>query len=315
MKKVLIYIDPQAVKDSIDLLEAAEQIYGAGESLSYGIVPGTPPADVFGVFDKLISVSPDRAEGFDAAYIADSIEKLHRDFQFDAVLIPATVFGRMIAPRAAMRLQTGLVADVTEIRHHDEEIVMVRPAFSGRMLAGIVNRGGAPVMMSVRQNIFSYAGPRTKKTEEINFNPEPFRKPGIRYISSQPKPQDEDIRESNVLVSGGDGVTRYFDQLNELAEVLNGSVSASRKVVDRGAAPRHIQVGQSGKIVNPSLYIALGISGSIQHVVGIKNAENIIAVNPDRQAPICSLSNIVVEADAREFIPRIIKRIRKGEYK
>lgn len=312
MKKVLIYLDPEEVRASIDLLEAAQQMYGAGRFVSYGIMPGKPPKEAFRAFDYLASILWDRNSDFDTAYIALCIEILHSDFQFDAILVPATTFGRMIAPRAAVRLKAGLVADVTEIRHSENEIVMVRPAFSGSMLAGVVHRGKGPIMMSIRQNIFAYNGPRTKMASVINFEPPEIKMPGIRLVSKQPGHVTHDIRNSKVLVSGGEGVVRYFDQLKELADVLKGEVTASRKVVDRGAAPRHIQVGQSGKTVKPELYIALGISGSIQHIAGIKNAENIIAVNPDRLAPICSLSNIVVEADAREFLPRIIDRIRTG---
>ena len=181
------------------------------------------------------------------------------------------------------------------------------------MLAGIVNRGDGPLMMSVRQNTFIRTDSRKKETAVSFHNPLIVKKKKARFVSRHPKPAANDIRESKVLVSGGEGVSRYFEQLEELAEVLNGVVAASRKIVDRGVAPRHIQVGQSGKTVNPELYLALGISGSIQHMVGLKNAENIITVNPDRLAPICSLSNIVVEADARDFIPRMIERIKKGE--
>ena len=121
----------------------------------------------------------------------------------------------------------------------------------------------------------------------------------------------KDIRESEVLVSGGGGVLRHFGKLELLAKELNGMVAASRRAVDSGLAPRQIQVGQSGKTVSPRLYVAIGISGSIQHVVGIKNAEHIIAVNSNRYAPICSIADIVVEGDATEFIEKMVERIRK----
>jgi len=112
-----------------------------------------------------------------------------------------------------------------------------------------------------------------------------------------------------VLVSGGGGVIGQFHHLERLACKLGGQVSASRKIVDHGIAPRSIQVGQSGKRVSPKLYIALGINGAVQHVEGLKQVGSIISVNLDRNAPICSLSDIVVEGDAVTFIEKLVKMI------
>jgi electron transfer flavoprotein alpha subunit len=169
--------------------------------------------------------------------------------------------------------------------------------------------------MSVRQNTFLYSkadNTAGKKAPAVVYH-SPKRKEasGVRLVKRELKPDTDDIRESDVLISGGGGVMRSFNRLEALAKELDGMVSASRRVVDSGAAPRHIQVGQSGKTVSPRLYLALGISGSIQHVVGLKNAEYIISVNSDRHAPICSLSDIVVEGDARDFIERMIQRLQQ----
>nr|MDA3941003.1 FAD-binding protein [Spirochaetia bacterium] len=113
-----------------------------------------------------------------------------------------------------------------------------------------------------------------------------------------------------VLISGGGGITGGIPQLYSLAEELNGKVSASRRIVDQGLAPRNIQVGHSGKTVSPRLYMALGINGAMQHVEGLRNVESIISVNTARNAPICSLSDIVVEGDAREFVESLTTRIK-----
>ncbi|MGC9313145.1 MAG: electron transfer flavoprotein subunit alpha/FixB family protein [Sediminispirochaetaceae bacterium] len=326
MRKVLIYLDPDAVKASIDLLDATEQMYGPGGFESYGLCIGDIPEETRGIFDFLVRVPEDLVPRYDAMNIAACIGDLHAEYEFDAILIPASCFGRMIAPRAAMRLRSGLVADVTAIRHRDGEVEMVRPAFSGRMLAGIVKQGRTPVMMSVRQSVFAFQGGKTKDTGLIEYTPGSSRasrspqssgfprggeKPGVRLLETRAKNISEDIRESEILISGGGGIQRHFDQLEELARELGGMVSASRKAVDSGAAPRHIQVGQSGRTVSPRLYFAIGISGSIQHVVGLKNAEFIISVNADPRAPICSLSDIVVEGDARDFLRRMLERIKK----
>jgi electron transfer flavoprotein alpha subunit len=312
IKRALIYIDAEALEDSLDLLDAVEQMYGREAYESYGLCVKELPKDASGALDYWIHIEDEGITHYDILNLTNCIEELQRKYSFDAVLIPATTFGRMLAPRAAMRLHVGLVADVTAIRHRNSQVEMVRPAFSGRMLAGILNQGAAPLMMSIRQNTFTLTNTAQKETRCIGFTPDRMDDPGIRLIERRPKPVTEDIRDSAVLISGGGGVQRNFNKLESLARELNGMVSASRKVVDSGAAPRHIQVGQSGKTVSPKIYIALGISGSIQHVVGLKNAEYIISVNKDRHAPICSLSDIVVEGDAREFIDRLLEKLKNG---
>ena len=310
MKRALIYLDPEAPADSIGLLGAVDRMYGDEGYQVYGLIPGPVPPEAAESFDYLIRIDEDSIDAYDIINLTGCIEELHAEHCFDAVLIPATVFGRMLAPRAAMRLQAGLVADVTAVRRRNGVLELVRPAFSGRMMAGIAVTGEGPVMLSVRPNIFRSPARKQTTAVSIEFRPRSVVESGVRLVTREEKPRTDDIRESEVLVSGGGGVLRHFDRLEELARMLNGKVAASRRVVDSGKAPRHIQVGQSGKTVSPRLYLALGISGSIQHVVGLKNAETVIAVNRDRHAPICSLSDLVVEGDAREFLDRIIERIK-----
>ncbi len=289
-----------------------EYMYGPSGSSAFGFCHGRPRDEIRHTLDYVIFVDDGRLEPHDMINLTSCIEELQKEHRFDAILIPSTTFGRMLAPRIAMRLHVGLVADVTAIRRRDRNIEMVRPAFSGRLLAGIVNLGRVPVMMTVRRNVFSHTRRKAGDAAVLHYLPHAPEPTGIRLIERRAKPAAQDIRESEVLVSGGGGVMRSFDQLQPLARALGGMVGASRKVVDSGKAPRHIQVGQSGRTVSPRLYLALGISGSIQHIVGLKNAEYFIAVNSNRNAPICSLADIVVEGDAREFIPRMVRRIEEG---
>ena len=312
MKRTLVVLDPDAPFESTELFGVMEEMYGDGGSRSYALSVGTPDERVLDVPDCLLRVDATQIDPHDVANVTNCVEELHGEYSFDAILIPATPFGRMLAPRVAMRLHVGLVADVTGIRHRRGRIEMVRPAFSGRMVAGVVSTGRGPLMMSVRRNVFAYEHRRRSRATVVDYAPRRVDPPRVRLVERRPRPDSGDIRDSEVLVSGGGGVLRSFDQLERLARALGGVVSASRKVVDGGKAPRRIQVGQSGKTVSPRLYVAVGISGSIQHVVGLRNAEHLIAVNPDRNAPICALSDIVVEGDARDFIPRMVRRIERG---
>lgn len=312
MKKSLIYLDHENIQNSLDLLGVIDLMYGKGNSISYAVCLNHQGLEAMGQVDHIISIQDDRIENHDLLNLTDALEELQQRYAFDSILIPATYTGRMLAPRLSMRLHVGLVADVTAIEHHNGDLQMVRPAFSGKIMAGIVNRGRLPVMMSVRQNVFNYHSAETKKTNRIDFLPTNIQPSSIQLLESKEKERSLDIRDSEILISGGGGVQDNFHCLDLLANELDAQVSASRRIVDSGLASRRIQVGQSGKTVSPRLYIALGIYGSLQHIEGLNNVENIISVNIDKDAPICSLSDIVVVGDAVEFIEQLVKKIKKN---
>jgi electron transfer flavoprotein alpha subunit len=287
-------------------------MYKDSEYETYAICFSNNNEAIYGKFDYLISVQDENIKNYDIPNITNCIEQLHNIYDFDSILIPATYLGRMLAPRLAMRLRVGLVADVTAIEHNNGVIEMIRPAFSGKLLAAIVNKNCKTIMMSVRPNVFVNVINGSRKTQTIYFKPTNVKPCKLRLLEKREKEKAKDIRESEVLVSGGGGVIGDFEHLYLLANELNAMVSASRKIVDNGIATRSIQVGQSGKTVNPKLYIALGIYGSLQHIEGLKNVESIISVNINKDAPICSLSDIVVEGDAIEFIDKLLKKINKN---
>jgi electron transfer flavoprotein alpha subunit len=170
-------------------------------------------------------------------------------------------------------------------------------------------------MMSVRPKTFAYTARERKAGLPLDIEVPDPSDPGIHLLERRAKEEARDIRESDVLVSGGGGALRCFPLLGDLAEEFGGMVCASRRAVDSGAAPREIQVGHSGKNVGPRLYLALGISGSAQHVAGLKDAECIISVNTDCDAPICGISDIVVEGDVRQFVEGLTTRIRAARGK
>ncbi len=313
MKRCMIYLDRQQMSGAIEMLEVLRQMYPDEATIACGVAINHGFDDAMGAFDEVIAVRHDGIADYDQVAVASVMEEIQKAKAFDCILIPATPFGRMLAPRLAMALHTGLVADVTAISHREEGLEMIRPAFSGRLLAGITSRGDGPVMMSIRQGVFGYYGARNKTTRVEAYVPVTVRTGGIRVLDTREKEAAFDIRESNVLISGGGGVLRHFSKLGMLADELGGQVSASRRIVDNGIATRNIQVGQSGKTVSPDLYMALGIYGAIQHVEGLKNVKHIISVNTNRHAPICSLSDIVVEGDAAEFIERLTAKIKENK--
>lgn len=312
MKKSLIFLDHENIQNSIDLLAVIDLMYGKGNSITYAACLNHSGYEAMGLVDHIVNIQDDRIENHDLINLTNSLEEMHLVHAFDSILIPATQTGRMLAPRLSMRLHVGLVADVTAIEHNNGELEMVRPAFSGKIMAGIVNKGRQPVMMSVRQNVFNFISAESKNTQRTEFYPTNIQPSTIQLLESKEKERSLDIRDSEILISGGGGVQDNFHCLDFLANELDAQVSASRRIVDSGLASRRIQVGQSGKTVSPRLYIALGIYGSLQHIEGLNNVENIISVNIDKDAPICSLSDIVVVGDAVEFIDQLVKKIKNN---
>lgn len=252
---------------------------------------------------------------YDQATIITACLSLIHTTSFEAILVPATPFGRQIAPRLAMALGTGLVADVTRIQRTEQGLIMIRPAYSGKLMASIVTTGSGPIMMSVRQGVFNGDHLPTKTPRHHDLPATVTRSSGLRHLESHPKTATEDIRQAKVLISGGGGIQHQFQELHRLAKVLHGQVSASRRIVDSGIVSRKIQVGQSGKTVSPDLYVALGISGSVQHIEGLRNIKHLVVVNTNRDAPLTALADLVVEGDAVEFIHRFTDRIRERDAK
>lgn len=308
MKRCLILLERQNEKFCVDLLQTVDEIYEKNCE-RYALAFDADIREAEGKFDQIITVADQRVHSYDVHMLTGIMGEIQENYQFDSILILATHFGRMLAPALAMRLRTGLVADVTKIGHYKNQIEMIRPAFSGKILAGIINTSGTSVMMSVRPGVFLYEDDRNKQTKHWKYVPEQIRPSKIERIARKEKPQTRDIRESEILVSGGGGILENFDAIDLLAERMGGMKAASRRVVDSGKADRSIQVGQSGKIVHPKLYIALGISGMLQHIAGLNHVKHLIAVNTNKNAPICSLADIVVEGDACTFVKNMVKRI------
>lgn len=307
MFKGLIVIDNDRVADSLDLVAVVERLAGDEESFIYGLGINLTE-DVKGL-DAVIAVDAPTIQSKDSQLVTTIIEQVHREYQFDSIILLATEFGRMVAPRAAMRLEVGLVADITDIEVDKRGKKLIRPAFSGNIMASIVC-DSSPIMASVHPNVF-HAADQTKIPQKIPFVPVELKASSIEVLEVVENEQSAmDIREASVLVSAGGGFKRPIAELQELAEELSGAVSASKQLVDRKKAPREIQVGQSGKTVSPDLYIALGIYGSTQHIEGLKNVKEILSVNTDLGAPMNYLASLVVHGDAAEFARKLSTRLK-----
>lgn len=235
----------------------------------------------------------------------------------EIVLAGATARGRSLMPRLAVLLRTGLTADCTglEIDPESGNLLQTRPAFGGNVMATIVTRRHRPQMATVRPRVMAPAARNGAATPEVRrwTPPDEMMEEDVLILHrAEESPETVNIAEARVLVAGGAGIggAEGFGRLRELAELLGGEVAASRVAVDAGWAPYSRQVGQTGRTVQPDLYVAVGISGSVQHRAGMQSSGLIVAVNTDPYAPIFRVADYGVVGDWREVLPRLVLVLR-----
>lgn len=235
----------------------------------------------------------------------------------EIVLFGATSIGRDLAPRVSARLETGLTADCTSLDvSEDRMLLMTRPAFGGNIMATIISPDHRPQMSTVRPGVMTKMERDHARTGEVVHFPVKIEKNRnfVEILSFEKETEEkQDIQEATVLVSGGRGVgsAENFGLLYDLADELNGLVSASRAAVDAGWMDHDRQVGQTGKTVRPNLYIACGISGAIQHVAGMEEAELIVAINKDKGAKIFEVADLGIVGDVHKVLPFLVEELKK----
>jgi electron transfer flavoprotein alpha subunit len=233
------------------------------------------------------------------------------------VLYGATPNGRDLAPRVAARMHLGLTADCTELGIDEQgQLIQTRPAFGGNIMATIISPYTRPQTATVRPNVFKAAAPDLTRPVVVEEVPVTLNKANIRTRLIEEillESEEEKIDEARILVSAGRGCQDQvnLDTIRELARKLGGTLAGSRAIVELGWIPHSLQVGQSGTTVGPDLYIAIGISGAVQHVVGMSSSKKIIAINKDPAAPIFKIADLGIVGDALVIIPKLIEEIER----
>lgn len=230
----------------------------------------------------------------------------------DAALFPATVRGRFLSAWAAARLDTGLTADCTELCITDDGLLkQIRPAFGGNLTAEILCRTHRPQLASVRPGVFPLPAKQPKRILVQKHISLADVKTYLQKIAFRPVQSEVSLQNAEVIVTGGKGVgsAKAFEKLEKLAGLLGGAVGATRSAVDAGWISYAHQIGQTGVNVQPRLYIAFGVSGFVQHTVGMNSSEIVVAVNTDRNAPIFSCADYGIVADWEETIDAMIQFI------
>ena len=241
----------------------------------------------------------------------DAISDFAKEVQANIIILGNTALGNDLAPRVAVRLNSGCLMDCTNLKVESGEIIATRPVYAGK--ANINSKLNSPVkIFTIRPNIFKadLSGEAlTSITEKEVSNPN-LKTKVVSFKKSEGK---LDVAEADIIVSGGRGMKgpENFNLIESLADVLGAAVGASRAVVDAGWRPHREQVGQTGKTVSPSLYIACGISGAIQHLAGMSSSKYIVAINKDKDAPIFSVADYGIAGDVFEILPVLTEEIKK----
>jgi len=247
-----------------------------------------------------------------ANVFSDFIEKIKPS----SILVGATNVGRSLAPRVAARFSTGLTADCTVLEMKENtDLIQIRPAFGGNIMAQIVTPKSRPQFCTVRYKIFSVP-PKTDSPTGAVLNmsiaPEKLMT-SVKLIGLTPKPREEDISEAQVIVAVGRGFKSQKDLAiaQELADILGAQLAGTRPMIEAGWLDPKRQIGLSGRTVNAKLIITLGVSGSVQFAAGMRSSQCIIAVNSNRDAPIFDLAHYGVVGDLYEILPRLITRCKE----
>ncbi len=294
-----------------ELLGKARQLTPSGRVLALSETE-EPPLSAFASFGADEAAALGRLT--DDCAQADRIADALRQLQPDAVLFPATIRGRFLSAWAAAKLHTGLTADCTALSLTETGLLkQVRPAFGGNLTAEILCKTARPQMASVRPGVFPEPAPRTGRTcalRPLKLAASPER---MERLSFTPAESGVSLQGAPVIVTGGKGVgsKKGFEKLEELAAVLGGGVGATRSAVDAGWISYPHQIGQTGITVRPRLYLAFGVSGLVQHTVGMSSSGVVVAVNKDRNAPIFACADYGIVADWEETIGEWIQYVKE----
>ncbi len=257
---------------------------------------------------EIITIEDKKLEIYDTTYYADALTQVIKANDFDVFLIGSTLLGRDLGPRLSARLDTGLTADATVLEFEESEdnlqLFATRPALGGNLFATIICPNTKPQMATVRPGVFSIAVQNNQKVEVKPFKAEFKRESKVKVLDIKvAESKHVDLTKAKLIISGGRGVATMFKTLKEIAEITGGEVAASRAVVDSSIQPKDRLVGQTGSTVRPSVYVASGISGAIQHIAGMDKSELIIAINTDPNALIFNIADVSIIADANKVLP------------
>jgi len=304
-----------------ELLARARELAGDAGGRVVALVLGDAPEKIagrlggLGVDEALCVASPELARYRPRPWV-EAAAAVARERNPAAILVGATTNGKEFAGSLAAALGTGIAPDCTEISWKDGRPVASRPVYGGRLLETLTFAASGPCVCSIRPRAYEDPGPGSGAAPPVanaaaSIPAEALDAEILEFRREEG--ETVNLSDADVIVAGGRGIQdpSNFAMIKELADALGGAVGASRAVVDAGWIPYPHQVGQTGKTVRPKLYVAVGISGAIQHLAGMKTSETIVAINKDASAPIFKVASLGLVGDALQIVPLLTQKIRE----
>lgn len=321
INKILVFIEQrngQIKKSSFETVSKAKSIADKLDSTIEAVVIGNSITDAetigkYGI-NNVTHIKHSDLENYSTSAYSKLISEHANEIDADTIFISNSAMGKDLAPFVAVNLNAGIVVDCTELSVNEEDVIATRPVYAGKALIDI-KLSSEKKVFTLRPNVFpanikseEKANIVIKEVESVNLS--------SKVIEIKKGSDKLDVTEAQIIVSGGRGLkgSENFSMIEELAGLLGAATGASRAAVDAGWRPHSEQIGQTGKTVSPNLYIAVGISGAIQHLAGMSSSKYIVAINKDKDAPIFQVTDYGIAGDAFEIVPAIIDELKKANY-
>ncbi|MEY4631464.1 MAG: hypothetical protein RIQ81_1584 [Pseudomonadota bacterium] len=318
--KVLVFVEQRGGKiksSAFEALTVGARLAGSPSDAAAVVVGGdgaalAPSLAGYGI-DKVYTAGGAGFENYNGLNWAAAVAAAIKDFGPQVVVGVASPMGRDFFPRLAARLDAGLLTDVISVEWKDGALHGTKPMYAGKCRAHLVTQNSPVHLVTIRPNVMPAqkpgSGSATVAALQVSVSGARSKTVEVR----KGKSEKADLTEASLIISGGRamGNAENFKVLNECADVIGATVGASRAAVDSGYATHDMQVGQTGKTVNPNLYIACGISGSIQHMAGMRTSKVIVAVNTDKDAPIFTIANYGIVGDLFQVVPEMTKKLKE----
>ncbi len=261
---------------------------------------------------KIVRFKNDSLTNYSTTAYTEIIGNYAKEISADYLIFSNTALGKDLAPHIAVQIDAGILVDCTKLEVSDGEVIATRPIYAGKAFLK-VKLNSEKKIFTIRPNVFKPVSSENNIAAEIEEKEISTVNDKTRVVEIKKSEGKLDVAEADIIVSGGRGLKgpENFHLVEELAESFGAAVGASRAVVDAGWRPHREQVGQTGKTVSPTLYVACGISGAIQHLAGMSSSKYIIAINKDKDAPIFSVADFGIAGDAFEILPALTEEIKK----
>jgi electron transfer flavoprotein alpha subunit len=301
-------------KTASEVITAAKKISGELNSEFEAVVVGNDISNIQDIAQygagKVMHYKSGDLENYSPSAYSDVVAEYAEQSGADILIMAHSSLGVDLAPRIAVKISAGILTDCTDLKVENNDIIAVRPVYAGKALLE-AKLTSLKKVFTIRPNVFKPAS--ADGSFEVEVKEVSASDLSTRVTSFKKSEGKLDVAEADIIVSGGRGLKgpENFHLVEELASELGAAVGASRAVVDAGWRPHREQVGQTGKTVSPSLYIACGISGAVQHLAGMSSSKYIVAINKDKDAPIFSIADYGIAGDIFEILPALTEEIRK----